>query len=178
MQAFGVKKFAPSRFNTIIEGAANNTTPAMRNEAINCYKAMYLWLGEAVETLMHDLKPAQKEAAVKEFADHKEKNKNHKRMTRSEKAKQKDKEVDALIAEESKNEVIDVYEIAQAKDILKLFTPEWIEEVTAMKTWSDKRDRMIQLFTESDVPKIEKGNYADLVGLVKKCIQDSNIVVS
>lgn len=80
---------------------------------------------------------------MKEFADHKEKNKNHKRMTRSEKAKQKDKEVDALIAEESKNEVIDVYEIAQAKDVLKFFTPEWIEEVTAMKTWSDKRDRMI-----------------------------------
>jgi len=58
MQAFGIKKFAPSRFNTIIENAANNTAPAMRTEAINCYKAMYLWLGEAVETLMNNLKPA------------------------------------------------------------------------------------------------------------------------
>jgi len=33
-------------------------------------------------------------------------------LTRSEKAKEKEKEVDALIAEESKNEVIDVYDIA------------------------------------------------------------------
>jgi hypothetical protein len=47
---------------------------------------MYLWLGEAVETLMQNLKPAQKEAAVKEFAEFKDKNQNHKRYTRSEQA--------------------------------------------------------------------------------------------
>ena len=47
---------------------------------------MYLWLGEAVETLMQNLKPAQKEAAAKEFAEFKDKNQNHKRYTRSEQA--------------------------------------------------------------------------------------------
>jgi len=47
-----------------------------------------------------------------------------------------------------------------------------------LKVWSDKRDRMIQLFTESDVPKLEKGNYTDLVALVKKCVLEANIVVS
>jgi hypothetical protein len=86
IQAYGIKKFPPAKFNALIENAANNTVPAMRTEAINCYKSMYLWLGEAVETLMQNLKPAQKEAAVKEFAEFKDKNQNHKRYTRSEQA--------------------------------------------------------------------------------------------
>ena len=78
IQAFGIKKIPPSKFSNVIESAANNTTAPMRVEAVNCYKAMYLWIGDAVETLMANLKAAQKDAAVKEFAEHKEKTLNFK----------------------------------------------------------------------------------------------------
>jgi len=37
---------------------ANQSSPAARTEAMNCYKAMYLWLGDAVDTFMDKLKPA------------------------------------------------------------------------------------------------------------------------
>lgn len=79
---------------------ANHSSPASRTEAMNCYKAMYLWVGDAVDAFMGNLKPVQKEAVQKEFPEHKEKNKNFKRMTRSEKAKAKEAALDAIIAEE------------------------------------------------------------------------------
>lgn len=143
IQAFGIKKIPPSKFSNVIESAANNTTAPMRVEAVNCYKAMYLWIGDAVETLMANLKAAQKDAAVKEFAEHKEKTLNFKRLTRTEKAKQKD----GIVVEESKNEVVDVFDLAAAKEILTKFNADWIDAVPALKKWEDRRDKMIEVFT-------------------------------
>jgi hypothetical protein len=36
---------------------ASNTNPAAKNEACNCYKAIYLWIGDMIETFIGDLKP-------------------------------------------------------------------------------------------------------------------------
>lgn len=157
---------------------ANHSQPAARTEAANCYKSMYLWLGDAVTSFMDKLKPQFKDAVVKEFAEHKEKNKSHKRLTRTEKAKAKEAELDAIIAEETKEEVVDVYEIAPASKILNTFTPEWIEATMALKKWDEKRDKMIEITTAASVAKLESGNYGDLAQLVKKFLTDSNVVVS
>jgi hypothetical protein len=115
---------------------------------------------------------------VKEFPEHKEKNKPHKRLTRTEKAKAKEAELDAIIAEETKEEVVDVYEIAPASKILNTFTPEWIEATMALKKWDEKRDKMIEVTNSANVAKLESGNYGDLAQLVKKFLTDSNVVVS
>ena len=176
--AFGVKKFPFARFQPHIEAMANHSSPAARTEATNCYKAMYLWLGDAVISFMDKLKPQFKDAVVKEFPEHKEKNKSHKRLTRTEKAKAKEAELDAIIAEETKEEVVDVYEIAPASKILNTFTPEWIEATMALKKWDEKRDKMIEITTAANVAKLEQGNYGDLAQLVKKFLADSNVVVS
>ena len=176
--AFGVKKFPFARFQPHIEAMANHSSPAARTEATNCYKAMYLWLGDAVISFMDKLKPQFKDAVVKEFPEHKEKNKSHKRLTRTEKAKAKEAELDAIIAEETKEEVVDVYEIAPASKILNTFTPEWIEATMALKKWDEKRDKMIEITTAANVAKLEQGNYGDLAQLVKKFLTDSNVVVS
>lgn len=176
--AFGVKKFPFARFQPHIEAMANHSSPAARTEATNCYKAMYLWLGDAVISFMDKLKPQFKDVVVKEFPEHKEKNKSHKRLTRTEKAKAKEAELDAIIAEETKEEVVDVYEIAPASKILNTFTPEWIEATLALKKWDEKRDKMIEITTAANVAKLEQGNYGDLAQLVKKFLTDSNVVVS
>jgi len=178
ISAFGIEKFPLTKFQPHIEAMANHSNPAARTEATNCYKAMYLWLGESVTSFMDKLKPAFKDAVVKELPEHKEKNKNHKRLTWSEKAKAKEAELDAIIAEETKEEVVDVYEIAPASKILTTFTPEWVEATLALKKWDEKRDKMIELTTAADVAKLEAGNYGDLAQLVKKFLTDSNVVVS
>ena len=162
MTAFGVKKFPLARFQPHIEAMANHSSPAARQEATNCYKAIFLWLGDTVTSFMDKLKPAFKDAVVKEFPEHKEKNKTHKRLTRTEKLKAKQAELDAIIGEETKEEVVDVYEIAPASKILATFTPEWVEATLALKKWDEKRDKMIEITTAADVPKLEAGNYGDL----------------
>jgi hypothetical protein len=73
--------------------------------------------------------------------------------------------------------VIDVYDIAAPKKILEMFNNEWIEATLALKKWDEKRDRMNKLISEADVPKLEKGSYIDLVGVLKKFINDPHIVV-
>jgi hypothetical protein len=64
------------------------------------------------------------------------------------------------------------------KKILATFTAEWIEKTLALKTWSDKKDKMTEIFTEADVPKLEKGSYIDLVAVLKKFMGDSHIGVA
>ena len=41
MLAYGIKKFSPARFDDQIKAAANSSAPATRNEAMNCYKAIF-----------------------------------------------------------------------------------------------------------------------------------------
>jgi len=47
MLAFGIRRFSPARFTPQIRAAADSSAPANRAEAMNCYKAIYQWVGEA-----------------------------------------------------------------------------------------------------------------------------------
>lgn len=61
--------------------------------------------------------------------------------------------------------------------MLQTFNAEWIEATGALKKWDEKRDKMLFLVSEIDVPKLETGSYIDLVGLLKKFMNDAHIVV-
>ena len=68
MTAYGIKRFSPARFGKEITAAANSSAPATRNEAMNCYKAIFVWAGEAgVESFIEKLKEAQKVQLKKDF---------------------------------------------------------------------------------------------------------------
>ena len=58
LTAFGVKKFPMQRYQTHIEAMANHSNPAARTEAMNCYKGIYLWIGDGVNMFLDKLKPA------------------------------------------------------------------------------------------------------------------------
>jgi hypothetical protein len=61
MLAFGIRRFSPARFTPQIRAAADSSAPANRTEAMNCYKAIYQWVGEAgVQPFIEPLKEAQK----------------------------------------------------------------------------------------------------------------------
>ena len=110
---------------------------------MNCYKALYLWLGDSVDALINGLKALQKDALKKELPEFKEKNPNFKRLTRTEKAKK----MSGGLVEEIKEEpvVIDKFAIAPAKDILTTYNSAWIDNITASKTWAEKRDKLVNL---------------------------------
>lgn len=44
-----------------IEATAGSNNPGARAEAMNCYKSLFYWMGDATETLMGALKDLQKD---------------------------------------------------------------------------------------------------------------------
>jgi len=67
--AFGIKRFKLAHFQEHIDKTANSSNPGARNEAMNCYKSMYLYMGEATESIMNNLKKAQQDQLKKDFEE-------------------------------------------------------------------------------------------------------------
>jgi hypothetical protein len=85
MTAYGIKRFSPAKFLKQIEAAVNASAPALRAEGMNCYKAMFQYLGEAgVEPFIEKMKEAQKVQLKKDFEAIKAEKKEFKRKTRTE----------------------------------------------------------------------------------------------
>ena len=79
---------------------------------------------------------------AKEFAKIKEEKKEFKRKTRKEKEKMKEEALDAAIAEEEANEVVDVYDMAAEKEILSQFDAEWLSALAELKKWNEKKEKL------------------------------------
>ena len=85
MLAFGIKRFSPARFLKQIEANANSSAPAARETAMNCYKAMFQYLGDAgVAPFIEKMKEAQKVTLKKDFEAITAEKKEFKRKTRTE----------------------------------------------------------------------------------------------
>jgi hypothetical protein len=56
MSGFGLKRFSPKIFMKAIEATAGSSNPGARAEAMNCYKSLFMWMGDATESLMGGLK--------------------------------------------------------------------------------------------------------------------------
>jgi len=63
-------------------------------------------------------------------------------------------------------------------DLLAKFNGDWIEKIGELKVWKEKKDMLDELFNDSNVPKIKAGDYSGIVKVLKKMINDANIVVS
>ena len=108
---------------------------------MNCYKAIYLWMGAAAaEALIEPLKEAQKVQLKKDFealAPENEK-KEYRRKTRTEQEQAKEAALDEAInaaAEEEKEEAVDVYDLSAPQDILGQFNGEWTAATLALAKW-------------------------------------------
>mgnify|MGYP000879876469 CR=1 FL=1 len=183
MLAFGIKRFSPARFLPQIEANANSSAPASRNEAMNCYKAIFQWVGEAgVNPFIDKLKEAQKTQLKKDFEQITAEKKQFKRMTRTEqeaaRARALDSAINAAIEEEKKEEVIDVYDISAPKDILSSFGPDWATATLAIKKWNEKKEAMDAVIAAADTPKLAPGNYSGLFDVLNKLAQDAHATVA
>lgn len=56
---YGVKKYKFKTFLPLVETLAGSSTPAIRAEAMNFYKELYKFIGEAVKDLNKGLKKQQ-----------------------------------------------------------------------------------------------------------------------
>ena len=69
ISGYGVKRFSPKIFLKPIEATAGSNNPGARQEAINCFKSIYFWMGDATDSMMSALKDLQKEQLKKDFEE-------------------------------------------------------------------------------------------------------------
>ena len=115
------------------------------------------------------------------FTEIKEQPKKQVRLTRTEQKKQKDKELDDIIKQEEEKDAAESnpgLDLFDPVDLLAKFNGDWIEKIGELKVWKEKKDMLDELFNDSNVPKIKAGDYSGIVKVLKKMINDANIVVS
>nr|CAD7571841.1 unnamed protein product [Timema californicum] len=156
----------------------------VRDEAKAMVVQMFRWIGPALRPQLSALKPVQVTELEAEF----EKVSGKVTPTRYLKSQQqKQAEVAAAAVEDGGDDgedeegdnapEIDLYELIDPVDILSKIPKDFFEKLEAKK-WQERKEAVDLLEQLSQTPKLESGDYGDIVRALKKIIsKDSNVMV-
>lgn len=186
LREFGPKVVTIKPLVKVMPTLLENRDKAVRDNGKAMVVEMHRWIGAALKPQLSSLKPVQLTELETEF----EKTKNDKavptRYLRSQQARQAKAAAEAAETgdggeDEGDNDAaveIDPYELMTAVDILSKLPSGFYDKVEAKK-WQERKEAMDEfnnLLQKS--PKLESGDYGDLVRALKKIIsKDSNVVV-
>ncbi|XP_014295332.1 protein mini spindles isoform X1 [Microplitis demolitor] len=147
---------------------------------------IYRWIGAPIKQQLNTLKPVQMSELEVEFAKLDGAKPHPTRYLRSQKPKNVVAESaaaegdDADDDEENEEEAaddIDPYELIDPVDILSKLPKDFFDKVEAKK-WQERKEALETLETLSKNPKLESGDYGDVIRVLKKVIaKDANVVV-
>ncbi len=81
--------------------------------------------------------------------------------------------------EEEKKGDSDAFDLYDPVDLITKFgAPEWLDKLSELKDWKQKKEMLEELLKESDVPKIKPADFMNIAKVLKKFIGDSNAAVS
>ncbi|PRP82055.1 hypothetical protein PROFUN_03745 [Planoprotostelium fungivorum] len=171
---FGVKPLPLKQILSNLATFFDNADKSVRDEAGNLTVEIYRWVGEAVlKAQMDKLRPAQ----VKELQDKFEALDKTKpvpaRWLRSQQAKQYELAQQAAAKEE---EVVDAFSMADETEILSKIKEDWYTNFEDKK-WSIRKDQLEALINLANVPRLKPGDYHDISKVLKKLLNDANVVV-
>ena len=69
LAGFGPKRVKMKSYLSAMETQAGNSTPALRNEALNFYKECFRWLKDGVKQFIEPLKKQQQDELEKAFGE-------------------------------------------------------------------------------------------------------------
>ena len=170
MAAFGVRHIPFKPFLGAMEKFAGNSNPVVRGEALNFYKECYRWVRDLILPSVNKLKKPQQDELHKAFEEITE-SPCPTRHLKHEESKERSE------GEKPRNRPIDVYEMADARDIFTRFNDKWADSVLEMEKWTEKKLALELLNTEANYPKIAEKSPAILVAMAKRLINDANVNV-
>ncbi|XP_065159394.1 protein mini spindles isoform X2 [Atheta coriaria] len=158
----------------------------VRDEARLLVIEMYRWIGAALKPQLSTLQPVQVTELEAEFAKIEGQKAVPTRYLRSQQEKQAILAVEAAETcdgdDDEEDEVdepinLDPYELATPVDILSKLPKDFYDKLEAKK-WQERKEALEALENLVKTPKLENGDYGDLVRALKKMIhKDSNVVV-
>ena len=170
--AFGVKKLSFKPFVPAIEKYAAASNPQVRGEALNFYKECYKWVRDLIKPAVEKLKKPQQDELQKAFDEITD----VPVPTRWLKHEEASGKLEA--AQPGKpGKPIDIYEMADAKDIFTKYGEKWCNGVLAMEKWTEKKTALEELNKECDYPKLAEKSAAEIIAMAKRLINDSNVNV-
>jgi cytoskeleton-associated protein 5 len=146
----------------------------VRAEATNLALEAYKYLKQAMNPYLQELKPVQQKELNEAFEKLPDEKAVPTRILRSQQAA-----AAAAVAEsaqaEPEEEVVDVYDLVDAVDLLSKINEEFYTNLASSK-WKERKEAMEGLLEHAKAPKLQSGNYAELLGALAKRIADVNIV--
>lgn len=172
MASYGAKAFSFKPFVGIIEKFASVSNPQVRSEALNFYKECFKWVRDLILPNVDKLKKAQKDELTKSFEE----------ITEPPVATrwivgQKPKFEETKAGGKPQSVAIDIYEMADAKDIFNKYNERWADGVIAMEKWVEKKAALEELNNELNYPKLAEKSPLALTTMAKRLINDANVNV-
>ncbi|KAK8765071.1 hypothetical protein V5799_032321 [Amblyomma americanum] len=159
----------------------------VRDESKLLTVELYRWIGDALKPLLQSLKPVQVSELEAEFAKVQKGTATPECYIRSEQmrgAQAAEAGTDVVDGGEEGEECgadtgvpVDAYELLEAVDILSNLPKDFYEQCEA-KNWQEQKEALEKLLELTSNPKLEAGDYADLVKVLKRIVaKGSNVIV-
>ncbi|XP_043480677.1 protein mini spindles [Leptopilina heterotoma] len=159
---------------------------SVRDEGKILAVEIYKWIGAPLKQQLNTLKPVQLTELETEFQNVGDKKNIPNRYLKSQKPKEtRNIDTDGANDEDDEKEVdegdfeqnIDPYELFTPVDILSKLPKDFFDKVESKK-WQDRKEGLESLQKLAENPKLESGDYGDVVRVLKKLIaKDSNVLI-
>ncbi|KAK1119716.1 hypothetical protein K0M31_013134 [Melipona bicolor] len=185
LRQFGPKVINIKSLIKKIPGFLEDRDKTVREEGKFMVVEIYRWIGAPLKQQLNTLKPVQITELEAEFNNLKEEKVVPTRFLKSQKTKViciTDSTSD--IGEEGKDDGdsvfapdVDPYELLEPVDILSKLPKDFYEKIEAKK-WQERKEALEALDSLVKNPKLENGDYGDVVRALKKIIsKDTNVLV-
>ncbi|XP_045478875.1 protein mini spindles isoform X2 [Harmonia axyridis] len=183
LKEFGIKIITPKPLVKKLPALFADRDKTVRDEARQLAIEMYRWMGPALRPQLSTLQPLQITELEAEFSKIEGQKVQPTRYIKSQQQKQAKIKAEAEAAEDCEEEdeeedapQIDSYDLADPVDILSKLPKDFYEKLEAKK-WQERKESLELLENLLKTPKLENGEYGDLVRALKKIIQkDSNVI--
>ncbi|XP_030764641.1 protein mini spindles isoform X1 [Sitophilus oryzae] len=186
LHEFGIKIISPKSMIKRIGILFSDRDKGVRDEARLMVIELYKWMGPSLKNHLQsaNLQAVQMTELEAEFAKIKNKKAVPLRYIRSQQPKQAKlvSETEDINGDDNEDEIentpqeIDPYDLADPVDILSKLPKDFYEKLEAKK-WQERKETLEALETLTKNPKLENGDYGDVVRALKKVVQkDSNVI--
>ncbi|KAK5643087.1 hypothetical protein RI129_006932 [Pyrocoelia pectoralis] len=186
LREFGTKVVHPKPLIKKISSLFAERDKGIRDEARLMVIELFKWIGPPLRSQLNNLQPVQATELEAEFAKVEGQRVTPTRYIRSQQERQAKLAAETVEAEGDEDveeegystPALDLYDIADSVDILSKLPKNFYEQLEAKK-WQERKGALELLEKLVKTPKLENGDYGDLVRALKKIIQkDTNVVVA
>ncbi|XP_063227944.1 protein mini spindles [Bacillus rossius redtenbacheri] len=183
LREFGAKVITIKPLVKKISTLLEDRDKTVRDESKAMVVEIFRWVGSALRPQLSSLKPLQLSELEAEFEKVSKEKAMPTRYLRSQQKRQV--EVAAAAAEDGEecddeadgSQEIDTYDLMDPVDIISKLPKDFYEKLEAKK-WQERKEAVDALEQLTLAPKLESGDYGDLVRALKKIItKDTNVMV-